>query len=261
MSSDLFDVGAKVAVIAEELEDEVLEFITQTSAVDLLEVSVVLVREKQVVEVFLLAGLFEGEDALHDNEKDDSDWEHVDILTLVRLALLDFGSHVGHGAAVAIELVDVFVACKTEVGQFEVQLVVNENIFELQVAMDHSAAVHVIDWVEHLVQEKPSSVLTHGAHGLAKVEKKATLDELHNDVDEVVNDAAAGLDDLSWVTILIHVDDARVLKVFKDSDLVVDRENWVLVTPQEFFLEDLDCRVVLSVHFPAQVDLAGVTLA
>jgi len=73
MSSDLFDVGAKVAVIAEELEDEVLEFITQTSAVDLLEVSVVLVREKQVVEVFLLAGLLEGEDALHDNEKDDAD--------------------------------------------------------------------------------------------------------------------------------------------------------------------------------------------
>jgi len=69
----LFDVGAKVAVIAEELEDEVLEFITQTSAVDLLEVSVVLVREKQVVEVFLLAGLLEGEDALHDNEKDDAD--------------------------------------------------------------------------------------------------------------------------------------------------------------------------------------------
>jgi len=73
MSSDLFDIGAKVAVIAEELEDEVLEFITQTSAVDLLEVSVVLVREKQVVEVFLLAGLLEGEDALHDNEKDDAD--------------------------------------------------------------------------------------------------------------------------------------------------------------------------------------------
>jgi len=73
MSSDLFDVGAKVAVIAEELEDEVLEFITQTSAVDLLEVSVVLVREKQVVEVFLLAGLLEWEDALHDNEKDDAD--------------------------------------------------------------------------------------------------------------------------------------------------------------------------------------------
>ena len=69
----MFDVGAKVAVIAEELEDEVLEFITQTSAVDLLEVSVVLVREKQVVEVFLLAGLLEREDALHDNEKDDAD--------------------------------------------------------------------------------------------------------------------------------------------------------------------------------------------
>ena len=72
MSSDLFDIGAKVAVIAEELEDEVLEFATQTSAVDFLEISVVLALEQQVVEVFLLAGLLEGEDALHDNEKDDA---------------------------------------------------------------------------------------------------------------------------------------------------------------------------------------------
>jgi len=47
------------------------------------------------------------------------------------------------------------------------------------------------------VEEIPSRVLAHWAHSLAKVEKKAALDELHGDEDEVVNDTTAGLDDLS----------------------------------------------------------------
>ena len=68
MSSDLFDIGAEVAVVAEELEDEILEVAAETCAVDFLEVSVVLALKEQVVEVFLLAGLLEGEDALHDDE-------------------------------------------------------------------------------------------------------------------------------------------------------------------------------------------------
>jgi len=63
--------------------------------------------------------------------------------------------------------------------------------------MDHSATVHVLNCIEHLVEEVPSRVLTHWAHSLAKVEKKATLDELHGYEDEVVNDTTAGLDDLS----------------------------------------------------------------
>jgi len=68
VSSDLFDIGAEVAVVAEELEDEILEVAAETCAVDFLEVSVVLALKEQVVEVFLLAGLLEGEDALHDDE-------------------------------------------------------------------------------------------------------------------------------------------------------------------------------------------------
>ena len=47
------------------------------------------------------------------------------------------------------------------------------------------------------MEEIPSCVLAHWAHSLAKVEKKAALDELHGDEDEVVNDTTAGLDDLS----------------------------------------------------------------
>ena len=42
----------------------------------------------------------EGEDALHYDEENDSYGEHVDLSAIVRLALLDFGCHVGLGAAV-----------------------------------------------------------------------------------------------------------------------------------------------------------------
>ena len=72
MGSDLLDVGSEVAVVAEEFEDEVLEVGAEASAVNLLEVSVVLVLEQQVVEIFLLAGLLEGEDALDNDEQNDA---------------------------------------------------------------------------------------------------------------------------------------------------------------------------------------------
>jgi len=40
------------------------------------------------------------------------------------------------------------------------------------------------------MEEEPTGVLAHGAHVLAEVEEEATLDELHDDEDEVVDDAA-----------------------------------------------------------------------
>lgn len=44
------------------------------------------------------------------------------------------------------------------------------------------------------MEEEPSGVFSHGAHGLAEVEEESTLDELHDDEDKVVDDTAAGLD-------------------------------------------------------------------
>jgi len=87
------------------------------------------------------------------------------------------------------------------------------------------------------------------------------LDELHDDVNKVVDDATTGLDDLAGIAVLIHFDDTSVLEVLKDGDLVVDREDGVLVTAQELFLEDFDGRVVLGVDLLAEVDLTGVALA
>lgn len=49
--------------------------------------------------------------------------------------------------------------------------------------MDNFVIMHVFDWVEHLVKEESTCIFSHLAHGLAEVEEKATLDELHDDVD------------------------------------------------------------------------------
>lgn len=73
--SDLLKSGSFVAVELEESENKVLEFSRQASAVNLLEVKVGLASQEEVVEVLVAAGFFEGEDALNDNEKDNSHGE------------------------------------------------------------------------------------------------------------------------------------------------------------------------------------------
>merc|ERR1719473_957860 len=67
---ELLQGWSLVTVIAEESQDEVLEVGGEASAVDLLEVGVVLALEEEVVEVLLLSGLLEWEDALDDDEED-----------------------------------------------------------------------------------------------------------------------------------------------------------------------------------------------
>lgn len=118
VSADLLDCGPLFSVVAEEAEDQVLEVVAEVGSIHLLEVGVNLAVEKEFVEVFFFASLFKGEDALDNDEEDDSDGEHVDFGALVLLALLDLGSHVGHGAAVRLESIDVLVTGEAEVGNF-----------------------------------------------------------------------------------------------------------------------------------------------
>jgi len=125
-----------------------------------------------------------------------------------------------------------------------------------------SAGVHVFHGVDHLLEEEPSGVFAHGAHGLAEVKEEAALDVLHHDEDEVVNHASRWLDYLTSVTVVHHADDAEVVKVFQDGDLVVNRKDGVVVSAEELILEDFDGDVlgwVLDV--PGQVHLGGVPLA
>jgi hypothetical protein len=120
--------------------------------VHLLEVGVDLSRQQQVVEVLLLAGFLEGENALDNDEEDDSDREEVDLGAFVDFSFLNLGSHVRHGATVRLEGIDALVAGKAEIGDFEVEVVVDQDVFELQIAMYDLAFVHVVKGVKQLEQ-------------------------------------------------------------------------------------------------------------
>lgn len=139
VGSDLLDCGASIAIEGEEAKDEVLEVIAEVSAVHLLEVGVILALENQVVEVLFFAGLLEGEDALDNDEEDDSNGEHVDLLAGVLLALLNFWRHVGHCATVRLQSVNILVAGEAKVGQLEVQVVIDEDVLKFEVSVDDSA--------------------------------------------------------------------------------------------------------------------------
>jgi len=131
-----------------------------------------LTSQKEVVEVLLFAGFLEGEDALYDNEDDYANAKQVNLGSIVGLSLLDLGSHVSHGASVRLEVVDAFVASETEIGNFQIKIVVYKNVLELEVTMHAAEVVHVLNCVDHLAHKEAASVLSHSTHGLAKVERR-----------------------------------------------------------------------------------------
>ena len=94
--------------------------------------------QEEVVEVLFLAGFLEGEDTLYDNEDNYANAEQVNLGSIVGLSLFDLGSHVSHGASVGLEVVDAFVASETEIGNFQIKIIVHENVLELEVTM-HAA--------------------------------------------------------------------------------------------------------------------------
>ena len=171
VGADLLNGGSLVALIAEELEDEVLEVLAESLSVHLLEVDIGLALEEQVVEVFLLSCLLEWEDALDNDEDDNSNGEHVDLLSLVGLVFLDFWGHVGHCSSVAGKVVNALVASETEISNLEVEVVGDEDVLELEVSVDDLLVVHVLHGVNDLVEEEASGVLSHGSHGLAEVKE------------------------------------------------------------------------------------------
>ena len=153
----------------------------------------------------------------------------------ILLALLDLRSHVGHCASVALESINVLVASEAKVGKLHIKVLVEQNILELEVTVNNSLAVQVLKSIENLMSKEPADILAHGAHELAEVEKQAALHVLHDNVDKVLDDTGAGLDNCAGVAKLLHVDDAGVLDILKDLNLVIHRNNGLLVTAQKLF--------------------------
>ena len=184
-------------VVAEHFEDQIFEFVGEALSADLVPVLVELTLEDQVVEVLVFLGLLEWEDTLHDDEEDDAGREHVDLLSVVGLAFLDFGSHVGHGASVGVELVDFFVGREAKVGHLEVQVIVDEDVFELEVPVDDALGLHVTDDLAHLREEESAVIFAHSSDSLAEVEEQTAGDVLEKNINKIVDLSSGRLFDVS----------------------------------------------------------------
>lgn len=130
--------------------------------------------------------------------------------SLVLKALLDFRSHVSHGPSVRLQGVDALVAGESEVGDLEVEVVVDEDVLQLEVSVDYFFIMHVFERVKQLCEEEPASVFSHLSHKLAQIKKETSLDVLHNNEDQVVNDAATRLDNNSGIAVVVHSNDSSV---------------------------------------------------
>ena len=100
MSSDFSNSWSVLAIVGEQFEDEILEIIRKVLSSSLLPVGGVIALKKQVVEVFIFLGLLEWENALDDDEEDDTGGEHVNLGTIISFAFFDLGSHVSHSSSV-----------------------------------------------------------------------------------------------------------------------------------------------------------------
>ena len=198
---------------------------------------------------------------MHDGEENDSNGEHVDLSAIVRLALLDFGCHVGLGTAVRVHKVDVLVLGEPKVGNFEVQIIVYKYVLKLEVSVSDSSSVNVVHGVEHLMQEEAASILAHRSHRLHKIEEDPALHKLHDDEDNVRDDSSRWLNHFSLVTILVHLDYSVVIKQLEDLDFVLERDKRISAISEELFSQDLDCSVFLFANELSKVDLARVALA
>lgn len=83
----------------------------------------------------------------------------------------------------------MLVAREAEVCHLHVELLVEQNVFELEVAMDDVALVHIAQNIYKLVHEVASAVFAHGTGLIAEVIEEAAGDVLEQDVDQVFDDA------------------------------------------------------------------------
>jgi hypothetical protein len=128
--TDLVEGWSLSRVVGEETHDEVLELRGEFFTVDLSEVGVELTLDEQVVEVLFGACFFERENSVNQNEEDHSKGEQIYLGTFVLFALFYFWRHICHCTSVALEAIDVLVACEAKVCNFYVQLVVNKDVLK-----------------------------------------------------------------------------------------------------------------------------------
>lgn len=184
---------------------------------------------------------------MDDNEEDDSGRENVNLFSIIDFAFLDFGSHVGHRSSVGLELVDLLVSGETEVSNFQIELIIDEDVLKLEVSVNDTFSLHVGQNVDHLGQEVATCVFAHASDRLAQVEEETAGNVLEEDVDEVLDLSARWLLDIAVGTISLNLDDIGVLEALENLDLLLDGLDGFLVSLEELFSQEFQGVALLGV--------------
>ena len=189
-------------------------------------------------------------------EKDSSECKNVNLRTLILLAFQYFRSHTALSSKNILEFVDVLVCGQAEISNLVVALRVNKNVFWLHITMYDALPVHVLERVKHLLKEVSSIVLTQGSfrgiHHVIQIMRLVFLDtnEIHDDkcfveggtvffcflVFEAISTLAA---------FSLHSDNSFVLESAKNSGLLINGENRVVVSIRNFDSDELVSFLVL----------------
>lgn len=139
--------------------------------------------------------------------------------------------------------------CKAKVGDDDVLVAVQEQIFELEIAVHDALLVQISNTRNQLGEESPSC----GVLEVSVVEdiiEKFTSRSIFQDDSHV----SLSLDEL------VQPNNIRVLQLLKDGDLAVDLGQASRVSGQTLLADQLDCHLYSAFLFPTHLDLSKFTL-
>uniref|UniRef100_G1LXM0 Uncharacterized protein n=1 Tax=Ailuropoda melanoleuca TaxID=9646 RepID=G1LXM0_AILME len=260
VAEDLVDVQPPVDVWLQHAVDEVLALARQVLGAG--EVHAVLLLD---VQHLLDVGVVVGHGATDHDEEDHAQAPDVVHLGLVGDALQHLGGRVCRRPAEGLAEDDAAAAVpqaalgEAEVGQLDVEVLVEEEVLALEISVDDVQVMAVLDGRGELAEHLTSHVLMQRSPTLDELEEVALDPELHDDVDAPVR----GLKDL------VGLDDGAVVDGCQDVHLP-RKESLHEVGGRLLAVDDLDRHIELEalgvgrfdfcVRALAKIDAHDVTL-
>ena len=134
----------------------------------------------------LLHSFVEGDGSGAHDEEDDCDSEHVVFRGDIALTCMHLWRHVSRSALVASGKTRVFMArgldCEAEVDDFQLSVLIEHEIFGLEIAMGDAVAVHVEYSLEELLEVVAAGRLIECTSVGDVIEELTAIDFLLNDV-------------------------------------------------------------------------------
>jgi len=125
------------------------------------------VGSEKLVVLVVLGSHGEGRVARVQDEEDHTEGEKINNLALVRLLQDNLGGHVAlsanDGAVSARAVTSLKRAGKAEIDNFDVVVLVKEDVLRLEVSVREASRVDVVDTLEHLLEEVLALLLLEGA--------------------------------------------------------------------------------------------------